>query len=333
MDNIADVAVRAQTNPVTEPILPAPTTPQPVNGTNQPGAAGEAPKPETTKPSEVAAGITAPTPRTKPKPEVVDYKELWKPLPIGQIIMADYDYIVFLATNDLLDWQTMPSIDAEIAKLPKTEVSAVHNRATEVFAMPKEHLTADQKLNIRKMVGEGYARLFDLDPKSALEMMNTAGAYASARNQEIARGWQLTGTVWAAIVFCAVGCVAWLFRSLLRQGLGELPFVLLVGFCAGAVGALFSVLTRLGTNSLDPSAGERLHVLEGRARVAAGAIGSVFAILAVHLSLILGVLTKFGNPALIFIALVAGASERLVPTIIKRTEDDAASSGKGGATQ
>jgi hypothetical protein len=89
------------------------------------------------------------------------------------------------------------------------------------------------------------------------------------------------------------------------------------------------VLTRLGTNSLDPSAGERLHSLEGGARVVAGAIGAVFAQLAVQLSLILGVLKGFGLPALMFVALVAGASERLVPTIIKKTEDDAASSGKG----
>ena len=51
--------------------------------------------------------------------------------------------------------------------------------------------------------------------------------------------------------------------------------------------------------------------------------------LAVQLSLILGVLKGFGLPALMFIALVAGASERLVPTIIKKTEDDAAAPGKG----
>ena len=151
------------------------------------------------------------------------------------------------------------------------------------------------------------------------------------RNQEIARGWQLTATGASAVVFFVLGCFAWLGRAWLRQKIGDLPFMLLIGACSGAVGALFSILTRLGAIPLDPSAGKSLHKLEGRARILAGAIGAVIAELAVYLSLVLGVLKNFGNPALLFIALIAGTSERLVPTIIKRTETQAESDDKGTA--
>jgi hypothetical protein len=328
MADPAEVTPRIEIPAPVDTTLPAPPKTEPGNG----AAASVPPKPgETKAPETIQAAITE-TPRVKPKPDVVDYKELWKPLPIAQIIMADYDYIVFLSMDSFLDWQTMPSIDAAVAKLPLADVSAVHNRATEVFAIPKEHLTNDQQLNIRKMVGEGYARLFNLDPKSALQMINAAGTYAAARNQEIARGWQLKGTGLAAAAFCGAGAIAWLARNGLRSGLGSMAFILLLCVCAGALGAFFSVLTRMGTNSLDPSAGERLHLLEGGSRVVAGGVGALFAALAVHLSLVLGVLTPLGFPALIFISLIAGASERLVPTIIKNTETDAASSGKGNAT-
>src|SRR5207244_6237231 len=95
------------------PVVPPPVVPPPVGTT----PVGTTPVP--------------PVPQAKPKPNVVDYKELWKPLPIDQIIMADYDFIVFLSTDDYLDWQTMPSIDDQLAKLAKPDVSAVQNRATE----------------------------------------------------------------------------------------------------------------------------------------------------------------------------------------------------------
>jgi len=262
----------------------------------------------------------------------VDYYELWKPLPMERIIMADYDYVIFLDKHDHLDWQTMPSLDAKIDNLKDNVCSKVFNRSAEISTIPVEHLTSAQRENFRIMIGEGIARLFALDGESGLQMLDTAGKYATARNQEIARGWQLKATSASAAVFFVLGCLAWLGRAWLRRKIGDLPFMLLIGACAGAVGALFSILTRLGTIPLDPSAGKSLHKLEGGARILTGAIGAVIAELAVYLSLVLGVLKNFGNPALLFIALIAGTSERLVPTIIKRTETQAESDDKGTAT-
>jgi hypothetical protein len=267
-------------------------------------------------------------PSPKPNPNVVDYFELWKPLPMKRIIMADYDYVIFLDDDDKLDWQTMPSLDEKIDALKDNVCSKVFNRAAEIGTMPTEHLTPDQRENFQIMIGEGLARLFALDGESGLQMLETAGKYATARNQEIARGWQLKATGVTAAGFLVFGCLAWLARGWLRSKLGDLPFILMIGACAGAVGALFSILTRLGAIALDPSAGKALHQLEGGARIFAGGIGAVIAQLAVHLSLVLGMLTKFGHPALIFIAIIAGTSERLVPTIIKKTEGQAESGQK-----
>lgn len=329
MDDSASVKQRIETQAAGDATPPQAPAPEPANGSSK--KAG--PPDGTTSPSAAASGGKAePAPVIPDKTGVIVYEEFWRPLTINRLIMATTEFVVYLGTDGRLGWQTMSSLDTVIGTLDRGEVGAVHNRCAEVNSMPIEHLTDAQRENFRMMMGEGFARLFSLDPKNALQMMNAAGAYASARNQEIARGWQLKATALSAGGFFLIGCIAWALRIWLRPKLGEMAFILLLGVCAGAVGALFSVLTRLGTNSLDPSAGERLHSLEGGARVVAGAIGAIFAQLAVQLSLILGVLKGFGLPALMFIALVAGASERLVPTIIKRTENDAASPGKGNTT-
>lgn len=257
--------------------------------------------------------------------KVIDYYAMWAPLPIKVLIMADKGYVVFLDENDELDWQTHEWLDG---KFDETEELAkayneVLNRGAELNSLPVEHLSLEQRKNFRIMIGEGFARLFDLDPKCALEIMDIAGRYAEARNQEIARGWQLRATGLVAGIFSAVGFLGWLARDYLRTWLGQTAFILSIGACAGALGALFSILARIGTIPLDPSAGKSLHQLEGAARVVAGAVGALIAQLAVHLSLIFGVFKSSGNAALIFVALIAGASERLVPTIIKRSEEEA----------
>ena len=130
-----------------------------------------------------------------PKPTVVDYKQVWAPLPIKQIIMAEYNYIVFINDEDELGWQITPAHDAVLDDLPDAQFSTIFNRAAQVRTMPVEYLTAAQRLNFRWMIGEGLARLFEEHPLNhSLQMLDDAQAYATARNQEIARGWQLKAT-------------------------------------------------------------------------------------------------------------------------------------------
>ena len=75
--------------------------------------------------------------------------------------------------------------------------------------------------------------------------------------------------------------------------------------------------------TLDPSAGPRIHYWEGACRAIAGMIGGLLIGLAIKANLILGILndqSSNGLAALLGMCMVAGISERLVPSFIRHVE-------------
>ena len=251
-----------------------------------------------------------------------DYEKHWAGLPIAWFIRGGEDYVVFLDSENDLDWQTTKELDKLIDEKCGSLANQVFNFGAELNAVPVEHLTQVQRKNFRVMVGEGFARLFRLDAQNALQMLEKAQKYVLSRNEEVARKWQLQATGITAALFTIAFLVIWTLRKDAIAFLGQTGSNLVLGVCLGAVGALFSILVRMGDSHLDPSAGPSLHWMEGAARVLAGAVGAGVCQLAVHLSLILGVLKDGGLPAMLFVGLIAGASERLVPALIKRVEND-----------
>lgn len=267
-----------------------------------------------------------------PNPTIpIDYLEFWENhagIKPKYVIHIDKGYIVWIDDEGDVDWQTTEALDAEIdATIPVEQQNAVHNHAAYVNTLPVEHLTEDQRRNFRIMIGSGFARLFTMDAKCAMEMMQHAEIFVKSRNAEIARGWQVVSVVVPALLAAAIFLVLWCFRESGIKILGQLGFTLCLGFCGGSIGAAFSVLSRSSVISLDPSAGKMLHFVEGVSRSLAGSVGAVIAQLAVKLSILLGLLDK-GTAALFFVALIAGVSERLVPALIRNIENDAETTKK-----
>lgn len=106
---------------------------------------------------------------------------------------------------------------------------------------------------------------------------------------------------------------------------GEVAFWLLLSACAGAIGALFSVITRSGHLSVDASAGKDLHKLEARSRIVAGALSGAIVSLAIMTEMILAPLSKGGRMHVVVVlgALAAGAGERLASSIISKLDSAA----------
>jgi hypothetical protein len=93
---------------------------------------------------------------------------------------------------------------------------------------------------------------------------------------------------------------------------------------AGAVGAMASVLQRVGSLDINPLAPLWYAVLQGGARIALGMLFGVFFALANKANMVLGTFAKDLSAILVF-GIVAGISERFVPEILQRLESTKAS--------
>lgn len=250
------------------------------------------------------------------------YEKLWPDYPIRYLILSTNDFIVFLDNELDVDWSTSEQFDQRWDDSQKQK-GHVLNRVAHLHAVPVEHLNINQKLNFRRMLAEAVARVLEDDIVSANEMLDSAAEFVSARNQETARVWYLSATSASTgiVVFCAV--LLWCFRDYFVLAVGQTLLNVSIGSAAGAVGAFFSILLRVGHTPLDPSAGRLLHWFEGAGRVAVGMIAAFAALLAVRIGILLPVASNQGVVGALLVGFIAGAAERLVPTFIKRIEIDA----------
>jgi hypothetical protein len=250
----------------------------------------------------------------------------WKHLPVSHLIMATNRYCIFLDDHGDLDWETTDECDAELAaKLKPGDESSIRNKAAVLQSYPVEHLSNTQRKNFQVMVGEGLARGYDLDGEAALAMLDSAREYVISRSQEVARVWYLKTSYLASGIFMLIALIGWLNRTMMISWIGDAGTSLSFGACFGAVGALVSVLQRVGGTPLDPSVGKTLHYLEGAGRIFVGVIAAAIAQLAVRVGLFVPFLGDKGHAPLVLVAIVAGFSERLLPTIVGRVESMAAS--------
>jgi hypothetical protein len=286
-----------------------------------PQATATASSEQSTITNPLGAGVAAPQFQINAIPAPVDYRKHWGLTERDYPIMVTLDYAVYLDKDGDLEWETKEEFDKEMRqRLKPEELNGVLNRAAVLRSYPVEHLSEAQRKSFWIMVGEGLARAFEFDPRSALQMFANAGDYGMARNHEVARGWYLSAAGLCAGLFAIVLFLGWEFREEGSLVFGEKALYTGLAACAGAFGAFFSISRRVARAPLDPSAGRRLHWIEGIARIFVGVLGAIIALLAVKAGLVLTVLGDKGFPGLFLIAFVAGFSESLVTTIIKRVE-------------
>jgi hypothetical protein len=155
-------------------------------------------------------------------------------------------------------------------------------------------------------------------------MFQKAAEYVRLRGEEVSRSWYLSASAATTVPFVIAGLLAIAFRTWLQQLITENGVWLIVSCCAGAIGALLSIIARTGKLNFDHAAGRRLHNFEGASRVVAGAISGLLAGLAVRSELLFGNLIHESKMNLVMtaIALIAGTSERLVNSIINKVAPD-----------
>jgi hypothetical protein len=190
---------------------------------------------------------------------------------------------------------------------------------------------------VRRLLAEALARMFgNADIEGAKLALGKAEQYLVARLTEQGRIWYLEAAATSAVI---VFLVAALIVSLIVFPFApyvDIAFSFIVWAAAmGALGALLSILLRAMRMDFNAGAGRSIHRVEGVARICAGALGGLLMALAVKSDLLFGVVRQIQDYKylILLLGMVAGASERLVPSFIQRVETSVAEqprSGKSG---
>ena len=237
---------------------------------------------------------------------------------IKTLILKDQGFIVYLDDDLCVQWATNKHYSNFAV-----DFGSVTNRAGYLEETSKGLLSPSQHISFQRLIAESIARLLDdRSSGNAQAILDKAEAYLKARTSERARIWFIVA---AAIVtgLALVGLLAlWIFRDIVKINLGLTAFELALSACIGSLGALISVVLRLRELNVDALAGRGVHYFEGAARVIAGMAGALLIGLAIKSNLILGTINSSDKSLalLLAVSVIAGASERIVPNLIKKVE-------------
>lgn len=254
---------------------------------------------------------------------------------VETLICATKQFAVYLDEDAYVEWRTTDDFpDEEVQGFGEVlnRVSLLEGRSDTLLAPP--HLLA-----LRRMLGEGVARLLDdMNSKAATAILDDAERYLQARSTERARTWYVSAAAVTAAVFLLAAALVWLLREWLGYAEHPGPIELILTALLGSLGALISVLRRSGVLPMDAAAGRRAHFFEGAARIVLGTAGAFLVGLAVKANLFLGAIQTAADGGsrlalLAAVCVIAGASEQMVPDLIQRVEGSAGDGGgalKGG---
>jgi hypothetical protein len=246
----------------------------------------------------------------------------WPTADVHYLILQADEFIVFLDEDLVLDWVTSDEYDKHGPE-DRSRHNEILNRAASLECVPNDHHKKSIRLNFKRMLGEGVAAA----------ILQQAQLYITNRNIEIARFWQLSTACVIGLAVAILGAVQWTFRETLVNAWNETGYYVLGSALAGCVGAVLSMIFRMGNTFPTSEAPKALHMLEAVSRVFAGAISGLLISGSVAIGLILPVFGKSGemHGAMLVAALASGASERWAPSLIGRLEarSEELRSGKG----
>lgn len=239
---------------------------------------------------------------------------------IEEIVLSTKDFIVYVDSEQAVQWRTtdhhkMPEYCGEVLNM----VAALEAKSQ--FISDLKDLRV-----VRRRIGEGLARCLDGYPKAnSLAALREVELELKIRNKEISWKWYFLSAMKLTAILVVCFAILWLLRDFVRACVGAAAFEVIIGTICGAVGALLSVMSRSNRLIMDANAGKVLHQLEGLSRIGAGLIGALLVALSIKAGIIFGGTSFMGNPLALLLAfcIVAGASERLVPSLIATFEKTA----------
>ncbi len=249
-------------------------------------------------------------------------REKWGELPLKFLVIESQEFIVFIDNDLYIDWKTSDFYDQN-----RHGDSSAHNSILSKVAnleCKPNYLPDNIALNFKRLLGESLARSFASDYESANCALVDAEKYLEDRGRELSRRWYLLSAGQTTLIITLIGILSWIFRDFFIGIIGQTAFICFLSLMCGSMGALLSIIMRMGDENFDIYAGEEFHKMESRYRIFAGMLSALLAALAIKSGVIL---SGFLNPehlnsSIVLIGLLAGMSERFAPSMMAKLNND-----------
>jgi hypothetical protein len=239
---------------------------------------------------------------------------------IKHIVQQDAGYIIFLDESDDIFWTANAEYD-----IAKDRAGDILNQVGFLTALSEKVLpTKNEIFKTKCQIAKVYSRLIaEKDKDAAKELLDSILNRLVGIGKENYRITYLSASLLSTIVVLALLSIFWIVRNNFIPTFGSLIFYGIICSLAGGIGAFISTFIRAKNYDANIHISKRVHILDGVMRIFYGIVAGLIIYVGIKANLILGFVNTIngGNSLFFFLSFVAGASESLLPNIIKQTEE------------
>lgn len=234
------------------------------------------------------------------------------------LILQEKNFFVYLDTNLEIQWAYTDNLKID------DKLGLVLNRVAVLESSARFITDKESMQSIKRQIAEGLARYLDyISYELSKEIHDLVEIEIKALNRKVSWGWYFHAAYGITLACLLLWGLLWLFRDYVSLHIGKVGLEVIQGGLIGAIGAIISVISRGDALNFDANAGKDIHFTEGTARIVVGIAGALLVSLAIKGGILLSGVKFQGShfAVLLAFAIVAGASERLVPNLIGKIEN------------
>jgi len=238
---------------------------------------------------------------------------------IKTLIVASESFIVYLDQENSVQWSYNNNYEGGNSFLEKFGI--IVNKIGLLEELSKGKFKKSEEMDaFRRLLGESLGRLLDeKNDKNALIILDSAEQLLNSYSRQTL----IKFASISALIILILEIFLWLNHKNLWNLLNWLDGLYYPIFfsLSGGIGGFIFLMIRSKKLEIEPSLDEYLYKWEGVLRVIYGIISAFIVYLGIKTKLIFGNIDQNSIHLILLICLLSGASEKIIPSIIKKIED------------
>jgi hypothetical protein len=240
--------------------------------------------------------------------------------PIKTLVMKGEGFIVYLSTEHGICWSTDEDYEDFSEKF-----GLISNRVKTLENLGSKFFKGEELKNFNYLLAQGFARV--LDDKSndnADQILNEVEKSLEEQGKQSLKTNYIIASFVSTLIIGFLIILTWIFRNEVTLIIDRSAFEILMASYCGGIGAFISSFIRALNFHSDIRVLKTTYILDGFLRIFYGLVAGFLISLGIKSNILLGLINDIDEKTLLiicFFSTIAGASEKFIPSIIKKVED------------
>jgi hypothetical protein len=237
---------------------------------------------------------------------------------IKEIIIQGIDFIIYMDEGDSIQWST----EATYSDF-HPQFGSIQNRVSYWESVSNKLFSRYDAYDYKCLLAEAYARIID---EKDLQLSNeiialTVNRIEKSGKEVLKQDYILSSFACTSVVIGLIIVVIF-NKHYLVEILNQDAFQIILTSLFGGVGAFVFATLRLRNYSPELAISKHIHRVDGALRVFYGIISGLIVAVGIKSDVILGFISKVPSTIYleVFLGIMAGASEVIIPNLIKQVE-------------